>query len=256
MASKYQKLQDKHVLIIGGTSGIGYAVAEASLASGARVTVSSSSQSRVDAAVQRLQAEFPNGTSAGHACDLSRPTVEADIEALFAKVGSVDHIVYTAGDRLATAPVADITYDRIIAAGQIRFFAPLLVAKVGSRHLRGPGPYSSITLTTGAVSQKPSPGWSLIAGYATGLHGMTRNLALDLKPVRVNLVSPGFVLTELWDHSLDAEAKGEFARKVAGSVPTGRAALPEDVAEAYLFLMKDPNVTGSVVDSNSGGLLV
>ncbi|ROV89670.1 hypothetical protein VSDG_08093 [Cytospora chrysosperma] len=255
MASKYQKLHNKHVLIIGGTSGIGFAVAEASLASGARVTVSSSSQSRVDAAVEKLNAEFPNSTSTGHACDLSRPTVEGDVEALFSKVGPVDHIVYTAGDKLATGPVSDITYEKIIAAGQIRFVAPLLVAKVGSKFLI-PGPQSSITLTTGTVSQKPSPDWSLVAGYATGLHGMTRSLAVDLKPIRVNLVSPGFVITELWDHSLDKKEKEKFSQAIAEKMLTGRAGQPEDVAEAYLFLMKDPNVTGTVVDSNSGALLV
>lgn len=95
MASKYQKLLNKHVLVIGGTSGIGFAVAEASLASGAHVTVSSSSQSRVESTVQRLTSTFPLGTVAGFACDLSKPTVEHDIKALFEKVGKVDHIVFT-----------------------------------------------------------------------------------------------------------------------------------------------------------------
>lgn len=95
MASKYQKLKDKHVLVIGGTSGLGFAVAEASLASGARVTVSSSNPSRVDSAVQKLKSSFPEANVAGHACDLSLPTCEKDIEALFAKAGKVDHIVYT-----------------------------------------------------------------------------------------------------------------------------------------------------------------
>ncbi|KUI56717.1 3-oxoacyl-[acyl-carrier-protein] reductase FabG [Cytospora mali] len=254
MASKYQKLQKKHVLIIGGTSGLGYAVAEGSLASGARVTISSSNQSRVDAAVEKLKANFPNGTSAGHVCDLSKPTVEADIEALFAKVGTVDHIVHTAGDRLATVSILDITYDKILAAGQVRFVAAMLLAKVGSRYL-SPGPSSSITFTTGTVSQKPTPDWSVVAAYAAGLHGLTRNLALDLKPIRVNLVSPGFVDTELWD-SHDEKDKEKILQSVVEKVPTGRVAQPEDVAEAYLFLMKDRNVTGTVVDSNSGSLLV
>lgn len=98
----------------------------------------------------------------------------------------------------------------------------------------------------------------MIAGYAGGLQAMTRNLAFDLKPIRVNLVSPGAVETELWDlvTSGDEKAKQAMFDAVAKSVPTGRIAQPEDVAEAYLFLMKDPNVTGTVVDSNSGALLV
>lgn len=95
MASKYQKLHNKHVIVIGGTSGLGFAVAEASLASGAHVTVSSSNPSRVESTVQKLQSAFTGAKIAGHVCDLSKATVEKDIEALFTKVGKVDHIVYT-----------------------------------------------------------------------------------------------------------------------------------------------------------------
>jgi NAD(P)-dependent dehydrogenase (short-subunit alcohol dehydrogenase family) len=156
MASKYQKLLNKHVIVIGGTSGIGFCVAEASLASGAQVTVSSSNQSRVDAAVEKLKTDFPDRKVAGYACDLSKPTVEQDLEALFSKVGKVDHIVYSAGDKLAAVPVEEITYEKIIAAGHVRFIAAFLAAKVGSKYLN-PGPYSSITLTTGVASQKPRP---------------------------------------------------------------------------------------------------
>ncbi|KAF3762903.1 NAD(P)-binding protein [Cryphonectria parasitica EP155] len=257
MASKYNKLQGKHVLIIGGTSGIGYAVAEASLAAGAKVTVSSSSQARVESTVQKLKENFPNGTAAGHACDVSKPTVEQDLEALFTKVGQVDHIVYTAGGKLSQLDLPDVTYEKLIAAGQIRFFAAFFAAKVGRKFLT-PGPYSSIVFTTGTVSQKPIPGWSALAGYGGGLHALTRNLALDLKPIRVNLVSPGAVETELWETG-NKEADEKLKAMLDGVVktlPTGRIAQPEDVAEAYLFLLKDPSVTGTVVDSNSGALLV
>lgn len=98
----------------------------------------------------------------------------------------------------------------------------------------------------------------MIAGYASGLHAMTRNLAFDLKPIRVNLVSPGAVETELWDQvaSGDEKAKKAMLDAAAKTSLTGRLGQPEDVAEAYLFLMKDPNVTGTLVDSNSGALLV
>lgn len=85
---------------------------------------------------------------------------------------------------------------------------------------------------------------------------MTRNLAFDLQPIRVNLVSPGAIKTELWDSMADEKAKQAMFEQVAKAAPTGRLGQPEDVAEAYLFLMKDANVTGTVVDSNSGALLV
>jgi len=117
-------------------------------------------------------------------------------------------------------PLSSITLPSIIAAGQIRFFAPLIVAKIGSKHLN-PGPESSIVLTTGAVAERPHEGWSVIASYAAGLYGMTRNLALDLRPVRVNCVSPGAVDTELWKGMGEDEKKMMFER-IGGNVLTGR----------------------------------
>ncbi|KAL8998455.1 MAG: hypothetical protein Q9169_002492 [Polycauliona sp. 2 TL-2023] len=199
-ATKYtSKLSGAKILVIGGTSGIGFAVAEASLEHGAQVIISSSQDSRVQSSIERLLATYPSakGCLSGHACDLSSPNMEDNIQMLFNKTGQLDHIVFTAGDKLATLPIHESTLATMQQAGMVRFFAPLLIAKHGSKSL-SPGPDSSITMTTGAVSQKPVAGWTVVAGYAAGLHGMIRNLALDLAPVRVNLVSPGVVETEMW----------------------------------------------------------
>jgi NAD(P)-dependent dehydrogenase (short-subunit alcohol dehydrogenase family) len=250
---KYNKLAGKHVLVIGGSSGLGYSVAEASLESQAQVTISSSSASRIEAAVSSLQAAYPGAKVRGIPCDPSKPSLEQDIVNLFEQVGRVDHIVYTAGDTLAIIPLQEATLEKIHAAGQIRFFAPLLVAKIGGRYL-SPGPEASITLTTGSVAEQPRPNWSIAAAYASGLHGMVRNLAVDLKPVRVNLVSLGAVDTPLW--RMPPAEKEKFFEEVGARVPTGRVGAPEDVAEAYLWLMKDWNVTGTVATSDSGSKLV
>ncbi|KAH6705148.1 hypothetical protein BKA61DRAFT_493110 [Leptodontidium sp. MPI-SDFR-AT-0119] len=251
---KYNKLAGKHVLIIGGTSGIGYAVAEASIESGALVTISSSSSTRVTFSIASLKISYPSATVSGYACDLSTPSLETDIEALFEKTGKVDHIVYTAGDKLAQMPIDEITLEKIVKAGQIRFFAPLLVAKVGKKWLT-PGPASSIVLTTGTVAERPVPNWSVVASYAAGLHGMTRNLALDLKPIRVNLVSPGAIDTELWRDFSEEQKQGMF-KNIGKKVLTGHVGRPEEIAEAYLWLMKDSNVTGFVASSDAGSTLV
>ncbi|TVY42021.1 Short-chain dehydrogenase/reductase [Lachnellula subtilissima] len=251
---KYNKLAGKHVLIIGGTSGLGFAVAEAAIESNARVTISSSTSSKIEASLASLKKSYPDATVAGYPCDLSKPTVEADLEALFKQVGQVDHIVVTAGDKLAITPFQEVTYERIISAGQVRFVAPILIAKVGSKYLNK-GPESSIVLSTGSVSQRPAPNWSVVASYAAGLHGLTRNLALDLKPIRVNLVSPGAVDTELWK-DYPEEVKQGFFKEFSDKVPTGHVGKPEEVAECYLWLMKDTNATGVIADSSSGSLLV
>lgn len=256
-AKKYtSKLTDARVLIIGGSSGIGYSVAEASLEHGCHVIISSSQKSRIDNAIKQLLQTYPSAKDrlSGYACDLSTPDVEANIKQLYTQCGDkLDHIVITAGESLAIMPLADVTLEKMQQGGMVRFFAPLLVAKHASAHLN-PGPASSITLTTGSVSQKPKKDWSLLASYAAGLHGMMRNLALDLAPVRVNLISPGGVRTPLWD-GIPGEVLQRMMEEMEKMCTTGQVGKPEDVAESYLYVMKDWNCSGSVIDTNGGALL-
>ncbi|KAL8673350.1 MAG: hypothetical protein Q9168_002229 [Polycauliona sp. 1 TL-2023] len=257
-ATKYtSKLSGAKVLVIGGTSGIGFAVAEASLEHGAQVIISSSQESRVQSSIERLLATYPSskGRLSGHVCDLSSPNLEDNIKTLFSKAGQLDHIVITAGDKLASMPIHEVTFETIQQAGMVRFFAPLLIAKHGSKSL-SPGPTSSITMTTGTVAQKPIADWTIVASYAAGLHGMVRNLALDLAPIRVNLISPGAVETEMWDFMPQDRMQQMKQEIESKSTTTGRIGQPCDVAEAYLYSMKDQNCTGTVIDTNGGNLLV
>ncbi|KAF8888709.1 hypothetical protein CPB84DRAFT_1786012 [Gymnopilus junonius] len=256
---KFHKLANKHVLIIGGTSGIGFGVAEGVLSSGGSVTISSSQQSSIDSAIARLQTSYPNAPKPrGFPVDLSSPSVEQNLEKLFEQVGKVDHIVYTAGDKLVTIPLQDVTYEKILAAGQVRAFAALLAVKVGSRYLTNPkSPECSIVLTTGSISEHPREHWSVVATFGAGLLGMTRNLALDLKPVRVNCVAPGVVDTEMWEKGgMSADVKKGLFGSVASAQPTGRVAGPDDIAEAFLYLLKDRNVTGRCISTDGGVMLV
>ncbi|OQO06098.1 hypothetical protein B0A48_08686 [Cryoendolithus antarcticus] len=257
---KYNKLQGKQILIIGGSSGIGYAVAEASLEASATVTISSSNPSRVDKAVSTLKSAYPSAKDrvSGHACNLGdESSLDSNIETLLketTKNGKLDHIVYTAGDSLASMKLDTIDMAKVKQAGMVRFFGPLFVGKHASKYLNA-GPASSYTITTGAVSEKPIPDWSVVGSYATGLQGMTRQLALDLKPVRVNLVSPGAVATELWQGIPEERRQGLY-KSFADKMTTGVVGKAEDVAESYVYLMKDYNVSGSMVSTNGGHLLL
>lgn len=232
-------------------------MAEACLSAGANVTISSSSPSRISDAIKTLETNYSEIASTkkirGFPCDLSKASLEQDLEKLFEQVGNVDHIVFTAGDKLAASALDDVTLESIIKAGQIRFFAPLLVAKVGRNYLPKSAD-ASLTLTSGSVAIHPIPNWSVVAGYASGLEGMTRNLALDMAPIRVNLIEPGMVDTDLWADMEPAERKKLFEDRARANL-TGRVARPEDVAEAYLWCLKDSNATGSVLHTNSGSTL-
>ena len=204
MAPKYSnKLQGKRVLIIGGTSGIGFCVAEACVEFGAIVTVASSRQEKIDKAIERLKTSYPDGEDrvSGHPCDLASADVEGNLKTLFefaTKDGKLDHVVYTAGDHFGLVKIGDVTATDIQKQGQVRFVGTLLMAKLAPQYMHQTN-QSSITSISGVNSTKPGPGWSAAAGWGSAKEGMARGLAVDLKPTRVNCVSPGAIDTEFWD---------------------------------------------------------
>lgn len=252
------KLANARVLIIGGTSGIGFCVAEACLEAGCHVTISSSQPTRITSSISRLLTSYPSAKPRldGHACDLASPDVEANIESLFSKLGTLDHIVFTAGDKLAATPLHEVTLENIQKGNQVRHFAPLLVAKHALSHF-APGPSSSFTLTTGTASERPLPGWINPAAFTAATHSTMRSLALNMKPVRVNLISPGAVDTELWDSAPKGVLEGYKSEEgLEKRTTTGVLGRPEDVAESYLYCMRDWNVTGTMIGTNSGLLLL
>ncbi|KAJ5793084.1 NAD(P)-binding protein [Penicillium pulvis] len=257
------KLVGKRVLIIGGTSGIGYCVAEAALEHGADVIVSSSNAAKIDKTIAKLQDEYPEFTRShkvsGYVCDLANPVeLETNLtrlleEATEGRTLPLNHIAFTAGDALKLPALQDVAVDAVNASGTVRFVAPLILAKVLPQYM-DKSPSNSFTVTGGSNAHRPPAGWSVMAGYATAIEGLVRGLAQDLKPLRVNIVSPGAVHTELFDGfgtKLDELLKGFRENTLTGTVGT-----PGDVAEAYIYIMKDKFITGSLVASNGGILLV
>lgn len=259
MAKYTSKLRDDRVLIFGGTSGMGFCVAEAAVEHGAHVCVSGSKQAKLDKAVTRLTSAYPDSASkiTGHVCDLSQlDTMEANLKAtmeLASADGKIDHIVFTAGDPLKIISIAESTTETILKTGNIRFFGPLMLAKIAPKHMSA-GPKSSITLTGGTMSHKPTQGWAVIAAWGSGVEGITRGLAVDLAPIRVNMVSPGAVHTELFDDIPKERLDGVLDGFRQGTL-IDRVGTPENLAEAYLYPMKDHFVTGTILQSDGGRLL-
>ncbi|KAL4880372.1 NAD(P)-binding protein [Aspergillus karnatakaensis] len=256
------KLDGKRVLVVGATSGIGFCVAEAAVEHGAQVILSSSNQSKLNATAARLQSAYPDLVRANplttHACDLSdREHLEHNLSGLLdaaTKIGKLNHISWTAGDAARIPRVQDLTIDAIYHAGIVRCVAPLLMAKLLPSYMERSAE-NSFTFTGGSITQKPNPGWAVMATWGGAVEGAMRGLAVDLKPIRVNIVSPGAVHTEILAGMAKDELEGmlEFFRKTS---TTGTVGNPQDVAEAYLYIMKDQFITGSIVETNGGRLLV
>ncbi|PWN87986.1 NAD(P)-binding protein [Acaromyces ingoldii] len=253
------KLQGARVLILGGSSGVGFGVAQALLEHGASVIISSSSPDRVAKAVQRLEASHPQGHVQGIACNLgSQEHLVSDVGKLVtevAKGGKLDHVVHTAGDAMAIGKLEDFSLAEIQQAGMVRFFSPFIVAQ-HLRKLLKDGPASSYIMTTGGASERPMPDWTVVLSYITGLVGMMRGLAKDLAPIRVNLVALGPVETELWDSFRAQGAYEAVKESFEKGMATGTIGKVEDIVESYLYLMKDKNATGSTVTSNGGMVLM
>jgi NAD(P)-dependent dehydrogenase (short-subunit alcohol dehydrogenase family) len=237
-------LQDKRVVVIGGSSGIGLAIAEQSASLGASVVIASSSAERVQEAVKSI-----GGEAQGHAVDVSD---ERALAAFFSKLGTFDHLVFTAGDSLHLHDLAATDLEQARHAFELRYWAALAAVKYGSPNIRKQG---SIVLTTGIAGQRPRKGWVIAASVCGTIEALTRALAVELAPIRVNAVSPGIVRTNLWQSMTAAERENLF-ESVGKSLPVGRVGEAHDVAQAYLFLMQEGFSTGQTVVVDGGAVLV
>jgi NAD(P)-dependent dehydrogenase (short-subunit alcohol dehydrogenase family) len=235
-------LSGKTVVVIGGATGIGYAVAEAAREEGARVVVASSQAANVDAAVARL-----GGGASGSAVDVSD---EASVAGFFERIGRFDHLAFTAGDWGGSffAPTRDLDLAEAQAGFGVRFWGALTVAKHAIRTIAEEG---SITLTGGMLAHRPMKGAPVVTAVAGAIEHLTRGLAVDLAPVRVNAVCPGIILTDRTKQLPEEMLKAFTAR-----LPLPRGADPGEAAEAYLYLMRGGYTTGQVLWVDGGGAVV
>jgi NAD(P)-dependent dehydrogenase (short-subunit alcohol dehydrogenase family) len=236
--------EGKRVVILGGSSGIGLAVAEQASSQGADVVVVSSNPDRVQKAVQSL-----GGRAQGQAADLSD---EGAIAALFQKLGPIDHLVYTAADSLQLNELAATDLTQARRAFELRYWSALAAVKYATPHIRKGG---SIVLTTGIAGRRPHKGWVVVASVAGTIESLTRALAVELAPIRVNAVSPGVVRTNLWQNMPEVERENLY-QSVGSRLPVGRVGEADEVAQAYLFLMKEGFSTGQTVIVDGGTVLV
>jgi len=237
-------LAGKRVIILGGSAGIGLAVAQAAAAEGAVVVIGSSNPKRVDEALKTLPA-----TATGYTVDLS---AEEAIKNFFATVGVFDHLVYTAGENISLSNITETDTAFARSYFTIRYWGAFLSIKYGVAFLREGG---AITLTSGVAAERPGKGWSLGASICSAMEGFTRAMAVELAPIRVNIVSPGMVKTDLWS-GMSAEEREGMYTATGNALPVRMVAGPEEIALTYLYLMKQPYTTGQTVVVDGGWVLV
>jgi NAD(P)-dependent dehydrogenase (short-subunit alcohol dehydrogenase family) len=234
-------LEGKRVLIVGGSSGIGLAVARLAMSEGAHVIIGSSNAERVMTAVAGLQ------DGEGVVVNVRDQTsVDEAAEA----IGPFDHLVFTAGDwgGVRGRSLADVDLDQARGAMDVRFWGALRVIKTTMTQIRAGG---SVTLTDGLLGHRPQKGSFLSTASAGAIEHLVRGLAVEMAPIRVNGVCPGVVLTEIWKGS-----PPERLAAMTSRLPLPRGGEPAEVAEAYVHLMRAGYTTGQILHVDGGGTVV
>ncbi|WP_425053408.1 SDR family oxidoreductase [Psychromarinibacter sp. S121] len=230
-------LEGKTVLVIGGSSGIGFGTAKAAQDAGAEVTIASRTAEKVSSAARKLGAEgvtLDTGDAAG-------------LEALFA-ARSFDHVFCSAASTKVAA-VRELPLEDAYGSVDSKFWGAYRVARAANIREGG-----SLTLVSGFLSVRPKAGAAIQGAINAGLEGLARGLALEFAPVRVNCISPGLVMTEMYD-GLEGDGRKAMFDGAAARLPVGRVGTPEDVAVQALALMTNPYMTGTTIFVDGGGAI-
>ncbi|HVW95501.1 MAG TPA: SDR family oxidoreductase [Mucilaginibacter sp.] len=239
-----QSLKGKRVIILGGSSGLGLATAKAAAAEGADVVIVSANQARIDVALT----ELPDGSS-GYAVDLSK---EENIRNFFENAGSFDHLVYTAGENLTLHTLSETDLAEAHNFFNLRYWGAFAAVKYGVPHINRGG---SVSLTSGTANVRPGAGWAIAASICGMMEGFVKAAAVELAPIRVNAVVPGVIRTNLWGGMSDADREALFQSQ-ANALLLKRVGEAEDVALAFLYLMKQQFGTGQNIVIDGGAVLV
>ena len=232
-------LAGKKVVVVGGSSGIGLATAEMARREGADVIIASRNVERLDKAAGTLNAiAIPADV-----------TSDDSVAELFRRCGPVDHVVVTAA-QLRTGPFKAVAMEDVRITMEGKFWGAWRVAKAAEIRAGG-----SLTLVSGFLSVRPRPNSAIVSAANGALESLSRALALELAPVRVNCISPGIVDTPI-RAAMPEEARRDMLAKAAAALPAGRVGAAEDIARQILSFMANGFATGSTVYIDGGALVI
>ncbi|KHL96523.1 short-chain dehydrogenase [Paenibacillus sp. IHB B 3415] len=238
-------LTGQKIVIIGGSSGIGLETAKLAAGEGAEIIIASRSAHKLEQARAKLGTEAKVST---YTLDI---TDEAQVQAFFAELDDIDHLVVTAAETSGGAFLSTATS----AARQLmdnKFWGQYYAAKYAAPKLR---PAGSVTLFSGIVAFKSMTGSSMLGAVNAAVANLARTLALELAPLRVNAVSPGIIDTPS-RAGMAEEARTSFYSGLAAKLPAQRVGTAADVAQGVLYLMHNSFVTGTVLHIEGGHGLI
>jgi len=233
-------MSSPHAAIIGGSSGIGLATARQLLAQGFKVTITGRSEERLNAAKAAL-----SGDISALVMDAADPESVRDA---FSRIGAFDHLVLALGSRKGFGPFATTSLAEVRASFEEKVFPHFACAQAALPHLRKDG---GIVFVSAVSAHAAMPGTAGIGAANAAVAMLVPILANELKPLRVNGVSPGVIDTPWWDFLPEAERKAAFAG-FAARTPAQRVGRPEDVAQAIAFLIADSFMTGHMIVCDGG----
>jgi NAD(P)-dependent dehydrogenase (short-subunit alcohol dehydrogenase family) len=236
-------MSDRTALVVGGTSGIGLATARRLHGLGATVHIAARGKERLD----EVAASDPG--LIGHQADGASP---AEIGALAEGIGPIDWLIIALSGSEGAGPIADLDLGVLRRAFDAKFWGHITTVQAVLPHLTADG---SITLLGAISARAGAPGSAGLAAINGAVEALVKPLAVELAPIRVNGVSPGFVDTPWWA-GLPQEARLAYFAQAAGALLTRRIATAEDVADAVVLAATNPNVTGTVIETDGGARLV
>jgi NAD(P)-dependent dehydrogenase (short-subunit alcohol dehydrogenase family) len=236
-------LEGQTVVVIGGSAGIGLETARRARAEGADVILTGRDHERLDRAASDVGAQR---VEAFDATDFER------LGSFFAGLGApIDHVLVT-GPGPYYAPLADLDLDAARRDVEAHLLLPLQVARVATRTVR---PGGTLLFMSGTGGRRAAEGFALISALTAAQPALIRNLALEVAPVRVNLIAAGFVDTPL-SAALLGDGLEQRREQLRATLPIGRVVGPDDVAALAVHLMANTAVTGAVFDIDGGQQLV
>lgn len=229
-------------VIIGGSSGIGLATAKLLHSLGHEIIIASRSKEKLEIAVKMI------GNISSYVLDV---TQENEVIQFFDSLGPFDHLVTSAAS-FTTGSFLKMETHQAKDFFDNKFWGQYLAAKRGARYLQKDG---SITFFCGIASQKPFMNFAVGSAINAAIEGLTRALALELSPIRVNAISPGIVATPVWDGWPEKARLAHF-EETAKRLPAKKIGQPEDIAEAVRYLINCRYATGSIVHVDGGGPII